>query len=336
MTFMRRPRVFISYRHEERRGWLGARRYAERHRAWVGAFVEALGSWNVDVVWDERLRKMFASHTRSDPSLIPFMAELSTLCLQVTQTFMPILTRGYIERIEGASGGAGYGTVSEEWRNGIEAHAAGRAEVIAIVREWPIPGCTRPPAPIVPDKAWDYRFVEPTGNEAELLGDVLQGLWSVERPQFDMAFGDWIRLYTEHCVKELRLPWPDLEHWGCDFDRPRRFIQRMEEQAADRAADPEAGSHRDMAEAFPRHGIPTVRVEKRAVDPGNDDPAWAQQTDEAIEMVRSVMTAHAKEFGRPFDFSQRAPGRRASRGLYFGRTLPGFSFLHPKDPDHPG
>ena len=78
MTFMRRPRVFLSYRHEERKGFFGAR-YSRRHRAWVNAFAQALASWNVDVVWDDRLRNLFEPHTSVDAAELPFLAEVSTL-----------------------------------------------------------------------------------------------------------------------------------------------------------------------------------------------------------------------------------------------------------------
>ena len=109
----------------------------------------------------------------------------------------------------------------------------------------------------------------------------------------------------------------------------------MEEQVADRGGD--AGSQRDMAEAVRSLGIPTVRVDSPSDDPRDDDPELAkQQTDEAIRMVRSVITSYANEFAKPFDFCQHAAGRRASRGLYFGPILPGLSLLHPSDPNHPG
>src|SRR5207253_4032329 len=94
-----------------------------------------------------------------------------------------------------------------------------------IVREWPIPGCSQPPAPITSDGAWDFRFVAAEKDEAELLGDRLHGLWDVERPQADVPFVDWISRYLKFCVSAFGLPWPGIERWGCNFDRPRIFAE---------------------------------------------------------------------------------------------------------------
>jgi hypothetical protein len=141
MTFMRTPRVFISYRHEEREGLFGAKRYNLKHRTWVNDFARALASWAVDVIWDDRLQLMFKPYSRVEPSKLPFLAEVSTLCLQVTQTFMPILTRGYLERATATEDSKRYGNVTEEWRPGTAECVTGRAEILTVVRAWPIPTC---------------------------------------------------------------------------------------------------------------------------------------------------------------------------------------------------
>ncbi len=335
MTFVRRPRVFLSYRHAEPHGWFGAKRYNANHRAWVNRFAESLASWDIDVVWDDRLRKMFKSASDTDPNELPFLAEISTLCLQVTQTFMPVLTRGYVERINGAGGASGYGTVTEEWLNGVGACAAQQAEIVTIVREWPIPGIQQQPPPIANTNAWDYRFVDATPDETELLADILNGVWQVERPAIDMPFGDLIRRYTKYCVEALGLPWPGIENWGCDFERPRLFLRLLAEEAENRPIDPREGSQRDLREisgGVPADaGSPVTAAGQQA----SIDPEQLAAEEKAKDLMRNVMLAHEAGFRKPFDFAQRAPGGRASKGLYFGRTVRGFSHLHAADPNLP-
>jgi hypothetical protein len=323
MTFMRRPRVFLSYRHEERRGLLSAH-YNARHRDWVQHFAHALGEWGVDVVWDERLRELFRPLLKSDPARLSFLAEVSTLCLQVAQVFMPVVTCGYLERIA-----AHDGTVSEEWRNGMEACGERRAELVAIVREWPIPGVAVPPALIASDNGWDFRFVAPTGDEVELLGDALQGVWSVDRPAFDQSFSTLIRSYVDFCVSACALSTTPIERWGCDFERPRAFVRFM--NARPEALDP--GRQRDIDEFLAAFGDRIPRATSDTPLPPPIDPTdELRLEDEAKALMRKLMASHLETHRKSFPFEDNAPGSRASKGLYFGPTLPGFSYLHPQDP----
>lgn len=322
MTFMRRPRAFISYRHVEPHGWFGRDRYTAKHRTWVREFAHALGAWNIDVIWDDRLRELFRPHTSQDPSLVPFVAEASTLCQLAAQTFLPVLTSGYVERIASVDGGPGYGTVSEEWRLGIAQLAARQCEVIAVVREWPIPDCTSPPPPIADDNAWDFRFVAPAPDEVELLADHMQGLWDVERPLADMPFAQLISTYLKFCTSELRLPWPGMEQWGCDFERPRHFLNAFKH--ARHPGEASSGSQRDLDETVRARGIRKVRATDHDSAPG-EPAANPGEHENAMDLVRSVMTAHQARHRKPFSFTERAPGGRASKGLYFGPTISGFS-----------
>ena len=169
---------------------------------------------------------------------------------------MPIVTRGYLERVVVEGCGPGYGTVSEEWRNAVAELSAGQAEIVTIVREWPIAGHAAPPLPITSQSAWDFRFVAPERDEVELLGDALHGLWSVERPRFDAPFTDWISGYLKFCTFAFKLPWPGIERWGCDFHRPRVYIEHRAKLAQMQPVDADAGSQRDLKEAMASLNVP--------------------------------------------------------------------------------
>jgi hypothetical protein len=329
MTFMRRPRVFISYRHEERQGVPGRESYNTRHRAWVKDFANALASWNVDVIWDDRLQQLFKPHSSVDPSMLPFLAEVTTLCLQVTQTFMPILTRGYLERITAQPGGEDYGIVTEEWRRGIAQCRAGRAELVTIVREWPISKYPQAPTLLSGDNAWDFRFVAPTRDEVELIGEQLHGLWEVERPEFDMSFRDWISKYLQFCVDVFDLPWPGIEQWNCDLDRPGVFIAYQAGLMADSPVSSDAGSQRDLREDAERMQYRVVAADQNV--PPEPPDVTRQMEEKAKDLMRSVMRAHLAGRRKPFDFYDDAASDLPSNGMYFGPTLPSFSYLY--DPE---
>lgn len=331
MTFMRRPRVFLSYRHEEKVSGLDAEHYNASHRAWVNDFAHGLASWNVDVVWDDRLRDLFRPHSPIDPGLLPFLAEVSTLCLQVAQTFMPIITRGYLERILASTGTSGYGTVTEEWSRGIAEYVAGRAELVVIVREWPIDGYSTVPAPIESKNSWDFRFVSATSDEVEFMGDSLHGLWNIERPPVDLPFKDLISKYLKFCVQLFDLPWPGIERWDCDFRRPRLFLDHF--SALLKRADGDVGSNRDLKENYEVWGPYMSKWPEGIEQPAPESPDDEKKAeDEAKKMVRSIMEAHINRYRKPFDFKDERPGGRASHGLYFGPTRLEFSYLHPLDP----
>jgi hypothetical protein len=322
--------VFVSYRHEERHGVHDAEGYNAQHRAWVNDFARALGSWNVDVVWDERLRQMFKPYSNVDPSKVPFLAELSTLCLQVAQTFMPILTRGYLERATATRGSMGYGTVTEEWRHGIAECAAGRSEIVTVVREWPIPDYSEVPAPVADGDAWDFRFVAAGRDEVELLADRLNGIWEVERPRFDLSFREWIEAYLRCCVDALDMPWPGIEHWDCNFDRARVFVEELAPIWLPPLNPDGVGSQRDLREASEALQIETIPANPSRLPP---DPKSMRQMEEvARKEMRAVMQAVVDSRREPFDFREKTPGGRGSDGLYFGPTLRQFSYLHPLDP----
>ncbi|HEV7691371.1 MAG TPA: toll/interleukin-1 receptor domain-containing protein, partial [Hyphomonadaceae bacterium] len=271
MTFYRRPRVFLSYRHQERPPGLFGDGHNRKHREWIDRFAHALAAWNVDVIWDDRLRSLFRPHTSVDPEKLEFLAEASTLCLQSAQAFLPVLTAGYAERVAG--GAKSKGIVTEEWQRALAEQAAGRVEITPIVREWPIPGLKTPPAAMHPDRSWDFRFVEPDKDEVELLADSFHLAWDIERPSIDMSFKDLISTYLKFCVTEYRLPWPGVETWGCNLDRPRIWIDLMHNMQKAGALK-SAGADRDSMEA----GLGRLAQEPR---------------DEGLEKMKALMASAA-------------------------------------------
>jgi hypothetical protein len=305
MTFYRRPRVFLSYRHQEKPPGLFGDGHNRKHREWIDSFAHALAAWNVDVIWDDRLREFFRPHTRVDPEKLEFLAEVSTLCLQSAQAFLPVLTAGYAERIAGGA----KGIVTEEWERALAEQAAGRVEITPIVREWPIPGLKAPSAEMRPDRSWDFRFVAPEKDEVELLADSFHLAWDVERPSIDMSFKDLISNYLKFCVSEYQLPWPGIETWGCNLDRPRIWIDFMHNMQKIGALK-SSGSDRDAGEA----GYGAFAEPPR-------DAAF----DATRDMLRNMANTVAGQL-KGFDFSSSAPRGRASKGLYFGPTLEGFSY----------
>src|SRR5208337_1087909 len=93
-----RPRAFISYRHIEHVTEDAQNPLNAAHRQWVETFASELSRWSVDVVYDGHLREIFRPYTALDPSMVPFLAEVSSICSLICHTFIPILTPSYIER----------------------------------------------------------------------------------------------------------------------------------------------------------------------------------------------------------------------------------------------
>lgn len=325
MTSYRRPRVFLSYRHQERTG-LFASGENQKHVAWVEAFAHALGSWNVDVIWDGRMRDLFRPHTKADPMEIPFMAEVSTLCLMSAQAFMPIVTRGYLERV---SENGIPGVVTQEWQRAVEVTQSGKLEILGIVREWPTPGYAAPPAVLTNGNSWDFRFVDATRDEVELLGDKVHLVWEVNRPPVDMPFAKLISTYLKFCVEHFGLHWPGIERWGCDFARPGVFLDIW---ARLHPFDPVAArreAQREMSAQLTALGVPTVHVDPATYTPPTPEELAreAELEAKAEALARSAASAHLARVFKPFDYANSSPRGRASKGLYFGKTVKGFSYL---------
>ena len=356
--YTRRPRAFLSYRHEERQGGREARLYNQNHRAWVDKFVQALASWNVDVIYDSRLRAMFRQLTAVDPNNVPYLAEVSLLCAHVSQAFLPIITRGYLERVSGVGTAdeRKQGTVTEEWDLASKCFAAKQIEWIPVIREWPIESISRPPEPISEENSWDFRFVAPERDEVELLADQLHSAYNVERPTIDLPFDEWVPLYVKWCmlmqsitreeglalgvhvlktlIESQTSPpeWPNVDRWTCEFDRPRRFLRHCFQLIKE-------GVFPDASEGSGRHDIDFLHkaLEKAGVetvyDPNPEpvDPDKERDLDEqAKQLVNDIGRSHIESFKRSMSFGGLPPGELAE-GMYFGPTKLEYSHRHPAD-----
>jgi hypothetical protein len=156
------------------------------------------------------------------------------------------------------------------------------------------------------NRAWDFRFVSPDKDQVEVFGDFLHMAWEVQRPASDVPFATLISTYLKFCVSEFRLPWPGIESWGCDFERVRIFshVTRPPEDTSGQ------GASRDFAEAgFAPGAAPFDAEAKKAKD--------------LMANIFSAVAGHKQGF----DFSNPAPGGRASSGQYFGPTVEEFSYL---------
>ncbi|MCC7422394.1 MAG: hypothetical protein IT428_19110 [Planctomycetaceae bacterium] len=258
MTFYRRPRVFISYRHQERVGRPEDDAYNEAHQIWVRRFARDLAAWNVDVLYDVRLRDLFRPWVATDPAMVSYLAEVSLLCASVAHAFMPIITEGYLRRLclPGApEGWSEPGTVTQEWRLGEASVEAGLMELVLILREFRIEGLQNLHPLLTPDRAWDFRD-RVAANHAdlvELLGERLHLGWNVERPTVDLPFAEWISMYVNWCrAEEPGCQSAEIESWGCDFGRLSRFLAQVEtlqQEGQMPAADQGTGRH-DLDHVF--------------------------------------------------------------------------------------
>ncbi|MBU1211916.1 MAG: hypothetical protein KJ587_11660 [Alphaproteobacteria bacterium] len=359
MRQFRRPKAFISYRHAERRGDGAAEEYNHKHRDWVLRFAEALATWNVDVIHDGRLREMLRPLTVKDPNEVPFVGEVSLLCMHVSQAFLPIITQGYLERVTGLGNGSEpvYGTVTEEWSMAMALYAAGRIEFAPIIREWPIGTLDVPPAPITESNSWDFRFVDAERDEVELIGDKLQTGYDVERPPIDLLFADWIKLYLKWSMLLQELEpkarqqlgpallkviletrndppqWPLIDDWDCDFDRPKQFLSYCAD-LRDRGVLVETGPQRDLDELHRNLADMGAQVEYVSQPEPPLDPQAEAKINEQIGEFHSHMQNFARAqvmtYRPPIQFSGPHP-EEALQGLCFGATNLDYSHRHPID-----
>lgn len=233
MTFYRRPRVFISYRHQERVGGPEDDAYNEAHQLWVRRFARDLAAWNVDVLYDVRLRDLFRPYVATDPAFVSYLAEVSLLCAGVAHVFMPIITEGYLKRLclPGApEGWSEAGTVTQEWRLGEASVDAGLMELVLVLREYRIEGLQNLHPLLTSDRAWDFRdrVAAHYVDLVELLGERLHLGWNVERPTVDLPFAEWISMYVNWCRdNESGCQSAAIESWDCDFERLGRFLAEV-------------------------------------------------------------------------------------------------------------
>ena len=204
MTFYRRPRAFISYRHQ----YYDEAPHAEHdaaHQAWVARFADDLAAWNVDVITDVRLRRLFAPHV-ANPETAPFLAEVSTVCLYCAHIFVPVITWSYVKRINIPGGILGddftqEGTVTREWNNASPLIEAGMLQHMLVQRQW-----TMAIADLHPLLNAELRFDlrdrgMPYADKIEILAERMHMDVRVERPYVDMPFSEWISMYVRWCIE---------------------------------------------------------------------------------------------------------------------------------------
>lgn len=233
--FYRRPRVFLSYRHQ----YYAQGPHAEHdaaHQAWVASFASDLASQNVDVIYDVRLRRLFEPYV-ADPRNAPFLGEVSILCLFAAHIFTPIITWGYVKRLrlEGAGTFLGddfteAGTVTEEWENACPLIDAGKLQLMLVQRQW-APGIEEFHPHLNAKLRFDFRERGiPYRDKIEILATYMHLEVEVGRPFVDLPFSEWISLYVNWCAKhDPACVGQRMDDWGCDFARSRRFLAYVEE-----------------------------------------------------------------------------------------------------------
>jgi hypothetical protein len=83
-----------------------------------------------------------------------------------------------------------------------------------------------------------------------------------------------------------------------------------------------------MSETMPRSNAAPLGGEGPFVGADDETPnEEAAMNAKALALVQSIGLAHMSRYHKPFEFAHRKPAGRASKGLYFGPTLPGFSHL---------
>jgi len=233
VTFYRRPRVFISYRHEYARGTPDAAEANQSHRDWVRRFAGDLARWNIDVIFDGRLQNLFQPHVKADPEVVPFLAEVSVLCIHVAHVFITITTPAYLESIcvlpdeKGIK--KGRGTAFREWQIGIEHIQNGQCELLSIVRGGLPRGSEFVHFLFDRRIAWDFGQRVSYDDQVELLCDRLHLGWQVERPIIDLPFVEWISAYVTWCQDDdPHRSTIEIDTWESDFQRPNRFLEHIE------------------------------------------------------------------------------------------------------------
>ena len=233
MTFYRRPRAFISYRHQYYAEGLHAEHDAA-HQAWVAKFSDDLAAWNVDVITDVRLRQLFAPLV-DRPALAPFLAEVSTLCLFVAHIFVPIITWSYVKRINVVGDVLGEdfaqeGTVTREWNNASHLIEAGNLQLMLVQRQW-APALADLHPLLNAELRFDLRDRGiPYDEKIEILAEHMHMDARVVRPHVDLPFSEWISMYVRWCSEhDTDCRDRPIAEWHCDFDRAHRFLAHTDD-----------------------------------------------------------------------------------------------------------
>ncbi len=229
MTFYRRPRVFISYRHQ----FYDEAPHAEHdaaHQAWVARFADDLAAWNVDVITDVRLRRLFAPYVEQ-PESAPFLAEASTLCLYTAHIFVPVITWSYVKRITLVSDILGLdftqeGTVTREWNNASPLVQAGLLQLMLVQRQWTMGLADLHPL-LNAELRFDFRERGIAySDKIELLAQRMHMDERTARPYVDLPFSEWLSMYVRWCLEtDPSCRDRPMADWSCDFGRAGRFFE---------------------------------------------------------------------------------------------------------------
>jgi hypothetical protein len=136
--------------------------------------------------------------------LTPFLAEVSTLCLDVAHIFVPVITWSYVKRIEIVDDVLGKdftqaGTVTREWSNASPLIQAGKLQLMLVQRQW-APALTDLHPLLNAELRFDFRDRGMSYNDKiELLAERMHMDVQVTRPYMDLLFSEWISMYVGWC-----------------------------------------------------------------------------------------------------------------------------------------
>ena len=232
-----RPRAFISYRHIEHETGAAQDTLNAAHRQWVETFAADLSKWQVDAVFDGHLREIFRPYTAQDPFMVPFLAEVSTICSLICHAFIPILTPSYIERL-------GYGNyepqretklsfVQEEWQIAIYYANTGLMQYIPIVRAGEPERMAALPLGGSPDNGFDMRDPADYPHQVRFIAERISAAWDGDHALIKLGLKDWVMT----CISWCRENYPGcaekwVDAWPIDLLRPRLFLDRVFQTSA--------------------------------------------------------------------------------------------------------
>jgi hypothetical protein len=198
----------------------------------VARFSQDLAAWNVDVITDSRLRRLFEPYV-AHPESTPFLAEVSTLCLYVAHIFVPVITWSYVKRINIPGGVLGNdftqeGTVTREWNNATPLIQAGMLQFMLVQRQW-APALADLHPMLNAELRFDLRDRGiPYADKIEILAERMHMDVRVERPYVDLPFSEWISIYVRWCLKNDPECSRPIADWGCKFGRATQFLQHAD------------------------------------------------------------------------------------------------------------
>jgi hypothetical protein len=209
MTYTRRPRAFVSYRHAERTQGPDAEDFNRRHRDWVRKFAADLRGQGVDVVDDVRIRRLVDPLFNGKAETAPFVADITVAALYVCHAFIPVITPGYLERL-------GYGDykpqksfedgyVFEEFNGACALAQAGQQELVPVLREGALEEIERLPLNFNRRTMFDLRAESSYEDDLERLAERLHLGFHVEKPPVDKELRDWLQEFISKRLEYEKL-----------------------------------------------------------------------------------------------------------------------------------